>query len=182
MTEEKEMLTTLEAAKMLGRTDRQVRRYCQEGELDSIRNGKQILISPDSLEHLQGKLHPDQVEPAPEQEPVPEPVHEPLKKQEVRSIQTVRNRLSAGIQQLWTGFFTRRKRDHIIADLEYRLKVENERNEKIQDELLALVQQLRSHPVEYERQAFVPMAQSRRLWKWVIWIGIVVGLFFWLVY
>jgi hypothetical protein len=180
MNDEREWMTTEEAGKKLHRSPRMTRRYVHEKLLESIRNGKQILVSKESVERLRQELHPDQEEET--QEEAPQAAQDASQEQEGHSLQEMRGRLSAGIQQLWTGFFTRKQRDHIIADLEYKLKVENERNEKIQDELLALVQQLRSHPADYDRRAHEVSAKTGRLWKWAVGIGVLVGLFFWLVY
>ena len=50
MAEEKKWINTADASQLLGKTDRQVRRYCQDGQLICKREGKQLLVDADSVE------------------------------------------------------------------------------------------------------------------------------------
>lgn len=50
--EDQNLLSAAEAALILGKSDRQIRRLCEAGKLDHTKNGKAYLVSRESVERL----------------------------------------------------------------------------------------------------------------------------------
>ena len=203
----KEWLDTIEAGKMMGKTDRQVRRYARDGLLESVKDGKKLMVSLDSVKAFLEKnpqSDTDEGEEAEGQEDIQEnnetdsdvagtasedTEEDTAEQADVQSAQptfTIADDASAlpEIQPELAETFKhlresiaenhQRERRHsqslrqAVDELESRLKFEQGRNEKIQEGLGELLQQLQALPEEVCKVSVD--VRMQRFKRWLPWI------------